>query len=194
MTDEPDGPDPPDPPGSGPPERLSGLPGMDLVRRALEEARGAARTQGKDVGRGRRLPPTRRVAGATSRRRWSGPGPDSRDPQRLGNVTRDVAKKQGWSSRVAEGTVVGQWPSVVGHHIADHATPTALRDGVLSVSAESTAWATQLRIIQAQVLAKIAAAVGDGVVTTLKITGPVAPSWRKGPLHIAGRGPRDTYG
>jgi predicted nucleic acid-binding Zn ribbon protein len=72
--------------------------------------------------------------------------------------------------------------------------PTALRDGVLSVSAESTAWATQLRIIQAQVLAKIAAAVGDGVVTTLKITGPVAPSWRKGPLHIAGRGPRDTYG
>jgi predicted nucleic acid-binding Zn ribbon protein len=83
---------------------------------------------------------------------------------------------------------------VVGEHIAEHATPTALRDGVLSVSAESTAWATQLRIIQAQVLAKIAAAVGDGVVNTLKITGPVAPSWRKGPLHIAGRGPRDTYG
>jgi predicted nucleic acid-binding Zn ribbon protein len=179
---------------SGPPERLSGLPGMDLVRRALEEARGAARTQGKDVGRGRRLPPTRRVAGGASRRRWSGPGPDSRDPQPLGNVARDVAKKQGWSSRVAEGTVVGQWPSVVGRHIADHATPTALRDGVLSVSAESTAWATQLRIIQAQVLAKIAAAVGDGVVTTLKITGPAAPSWRKGALHIAGRGPRDTYG
>jgi predicted nucleic acid-binding Zn ribbon protein len=178
----------------GPPEGLSGLPGMDLVRRALEEARGAARTQGKDVGRGRRLPPTRRVAGAASRRRWSGPVPDGRDPQPLGSVARDVAKKRGWSSRVAEGTVLGQWPAVVGQHIADHATPTALRDGVLSVSAESTAWATQLRIIQAQVLAKIAAAVGDGVVTALKITGPVAPSWRKGPLHIAGRGPRDTYG
>src|ERR1700744_6811174 len=123
---------------AGPPERLSGLPGMDLVRRALEEARGVARTQGKDVGRGRRLPPPRRVAGPESRRRWSGPGPDSRDPQRLGNVARDVAKKQGWSSRVAEGTVVGQWPSVVGRHIAEHATPTALRDGGLSVSAEST--------------------------------------------------------
>ncbi len=167
---------------------------MDLVRRALEEARGAARTQGKDVGRGRRLPPARRVAGAGNRRRWSGPGPDGRDPQPLGNVARDVAKKRGWSGRVAEGAVFGQWPTVVGEHIAEHATPTALRDGVLSVSAESTAWATQLRIIQTQVLAKIAAAVGDGVVTALKITGPVAPSWRKGPLHIAGRGPRDTYG
>jgi predicted nucleic acid-binding Zn ribbon protein len=105
-----------------------------------------------------------------------------------------VSKKQGWSARVAEGAVFGQWPTVVGHHIAAHATPIALRDGVLSVSAESTAWATQLRIIQSQVLAKIAAEVGDGVVTSLKITGPVAPSWRKGSLHIAGRGPRDTYG
>ncbi len=179
---------------AAPPAHLSGLAGMDLVRRVLEEARGAARTQGKDVGRGRRLPPTRRVAGSGSRRRWSGPGPDSRDPQPLASATRDVAKKQGWSGRVAEGAVFGRWPTVVGHHIAEHATPTALREGVLTVTAESTAWATQLRIIQSQVLAKIAAEVGDGVVTSLRITGPVAPSWRKGPLHIAGRGPRDTYG
>ena len=77
---------------------------------------------------------------------------------------------------------------------AAHATPTSLNEGVLTVSAESTAWATQLRMVQAQLLAKIAAAVGDGVVTSLKIVGPVAPSWRKGRYHIAGRGPRDTYG
>jgi predicted nucleic acid-binding Zn ribbon protein len=109
-------------------------------------------------------------------------------------VARDLAKKRGWSAHVAEGTVLGQWPSVVGAQIADHATPTGLNDGVLSVAAESTAWATQLRMMQAQLLAKIAAAVGNGVVTSLRITGPAAPSWRKGPRHIAGRGPRDTYG
>ncbi len=90
--------------------------------------------------------------------------------------------------------MLGHWASVAGQQIADHATPTALREGVLSVTAESTAWATQLRMVQAQLLAKIAAAVGNGVVTSLKITGPTAPSWRKGPRHIAGRGPRDTYG
>jgi predicted nucleic acid-binding Zn ribbon protein len=109
-------------------------------------------------------------------------------------LAREVAKRRGWSTRVAEGTVLGHWPSVVGHQIADHATPTALKEGVLSVTAESTAWATQLRMVQAQLLAKIAAAVGNGVVTSLRITGPAAPSWRKGPRHIAGRGPRDTYG
>ncbi|TAM62963.1 DUF721 family protein [Mycobacterium sp.] len=180
----------PRPDSSGPSSELTGI---DLVRRTLEEARAAARAQGKDAGRGRAVPPaSRRVAGR--RRSWSGPGPDVRDPQPLGRLARDLAKKRGWSAQVAEGTVLGNWTSVVGHQIADHAAPTALNDGVLSVAAESTAWATQLRMIQAQLLAKIAAAVGNGVVTSLKITGPTAPSWRKGPRHIAGRGPRDTYG
>lgn len=175
-----------------PPEHLAHLTGMDLVRRTLEEARGAARRQGKDIGRGRE-PRPRRVAGR-SRRRWSGPGPDSRDPQPLGSAAREVARTRGWSGRVAQGAVFGRWPAVVGEQIAAHARPTTLHEGVLTISAESTAWATQLRMVQAQLLAKIAAAVGDGVVTSLKIVGPVAPSWRKGPYHIAGRGPRDTYG
>lgn len=169
------------------------LRGIDLVKRTLEEARAAARARGMDAGRGRAVPvASRRVAG--QRRSWSGPGPDVRDPQPLGRVARDLAKKRGWSAQVAEGMVFGQWASVVGQQIADHAIPTALNNGVLSVTAESTAWATQLRIIQSQLLARIAGAVGNGVVTSLKITGPVTPSWRKGPRHIAGRGPRDTYG
>lgn len=178
-----------------PPEHLKDVRGMDLVRRALEEARAAARGQGKDVGRGRRSPKTPRAATPRgNRRRWSGPGPDSRDPQPLGRLSQELAKTQGWSGRVAEGTVFAEWESVVGEQIAEHAAPTSLRDGVLHIAAESTAWATQLRMVQSQLLAKIAAAVGDGVVSTLKITGPTAPSWRKGPLHVRGRGPRDTYG
>lgn len=177
-----------------PPEHLAGLAGMDLVRRALEEARAAARGQGKHIGQGRRSPSPRRSSQPNSRRRWSGPGPDGRDPQPLGGAARDLASTRGWSPKVAEGTVFAEWRKVVGEQIAEHAQPTALRDGVLSVSAESTAWATQLRMVQTQVLAKIAEAVGDGVVTALRITGPSAPSWRKGPRHIPGRGPRDTYG
>lgn len=183
----------PDPPVA-PPAHLAGLKGMDLVRRTLAEAREAARNQGKDVGQGRSAPVRRRTPAGGGRRSWSGPGPDRRDPQTLGAATRDLAQSRGWSAQVAEGTVLGRWRSVVGEDIASHATPTRLADGVLSVSAESTAWATQLRLVQAQLLAKIAAAVGDGVVKTLKITGPTAPSWRKGPLHVSGRGPRDTYG
>lgn len=188
MTDSTDDAEP-----SGPPEALAHLKGMDLVRRTLEEARGAARSQGKDVGRGR-TSSTKGVPARGTRRRWSGPGPDSRDPQTLGALTSELAKSRGWSPRVAEGSVFGQWATVVGDQIAEHANPAVLRDGVLTVEAESTAWATQLRLVQAQLLAKIAAAVGDGVVTSLKIIGPAAPTWRKGKFNVPGRGPRDTYG
>ena len=120
----------------GRPAHLAGLAGMDLVRRTLEEARGAARSQGKDVGRGRSSPAALAVAG-TSRRRWSGPGPDSRDPQSLGSATSDLARSRGWSGRVAEGSVFGRWPAVVGEQIAAHAdadgTERRCADGVRRV-------------------------------------------------------------
>lgn len=178
----------PDDTGTPEPE----LRGIDLARRALEEARAAAKANGKAVGRGRSSPRAR--ARGAGRRGWSGAGPDARDPQPFGQVAAAVARGRGWSPRVSEGTVLGRWPQVVGSDIADHAEPVSLTDGVLSVSAESTAWATQLRMMQSQILAKIAAAVGNGVVTSLRITGPTAPSWRKGDRHVKGRGPRDTYG
>ena len=82
------------------------------------------------------------------------------------------------------------WDTIVGPDIAAHAQPTLLRDKVLHVQAESTAWATQLRYIQSQVLAKIAAGVGHRVVTSLRITGPKAPSWKKGPRSVPAAAPR----
>ncbi|WP_327142959.1 DUF721 family protein [Nocardia sp. NBC_01327] len=173
----------------------SELRGVDLARRALEEARAAARAAGKSVGQGRASPRTGGVRALRGRRRgWSGSGPDERDPQLLGALTGKLAKGRGWSGKVAEGMVFGQWAKVVGEDIASHAQPVSLENNVLSIQAESTAWATQLRMFQSQILAKIAAAVGHGIVTQLRINGPTAPSWRKGERHVKGRGPRDTYG
>ncbi|MDG3009833.1 DUF721 family protein [Rhodococcus sp. D2-41] len=193
TADEPPAPGDPTTPDSQPEPELRGI---DLARRALEEARAAAKAKGKSVGQGRSSPQRSTAPRLTARRRtrWSGSGPDERDPQALGALTSSVAQRRGWAPKVSAGVVLGRWPHVVGEDIASHAEPTALRDGVLHVSAKSTAWATQLRMMQAQILAKIARAVGDGVVTSLRITGPTAPSWHKGERHIKGRGPRDTYG
>ena len=171
------------------------LRGVDLARRALEEARAAARASGKAVGQGRASPRKGGVRALRRRRSgWSGAGPDDRDPQPLSALAGSLAKSRGGGGKVGGGTVFGRWSAVVGEDIASHADPVSLTDGVLSIQAESTAWATQLRMLQAQLLAKINAAVGQGVVTSLKISGPAAPSWRKGERHIKGRGPRDTYG
>ncbi|NLU84477.1 DUF721 family protein [Rhodococcus sp. HNM0569] len=168
--------------------------GVDIARRALEEARAAAKAKGQAVGQGRRSGGVRALRRGRRRSGWSGPGPDDRDPQTLGALAGALAKSRGWAPRVNEGAVFGRWEQVVGAEIASHAQPTSLNDGVLAVSAESTAWATQLRMMQSQILAQIAASVGDGVVKQLRISGPTAPSWRKGQLHVRGRGPRDTYG
>lgn len=181
-----------DPTGTpGTPDELGGY---ERARRALEEARAAARAAGKSVGHGRASPVRRPASGNKKRRRWSGAGPDSRDPQPLGRLAGGVARERGWQAKIGEGTLFGMWDQIVGADIATHAQPISLRDKVLHVQAESTAWATQLRYVQAQIIAKIAAALGDGMVTSLRITGPKGPSWRKGERHVRGRGPRDTYG
>ncbi|HEV7647640.1 MAG TPA: DciA family protein [Actinophytocola sp.] len=128
------------------------------------------------------------------RRRWSGPTADDRDPQPLGRLASRLAADRGWTGRLTTGQLFGRWGAIVGEEVAEHAQPVSLKDGELTIQAGSTAWATQLRLLQRQLLAKIAVGVGDGVVKRLKVHGPSKPSWRYGPRHVRGRGPRDTYG
>jgi predicted nucleic acid-binding Zn ribbon protein len=170
---------------------VTGLSGADLARAALDAAKQAARTRG-------RMPAKRRtgVTRTTGRRRsgWSGARPDDRDPQPLGRLASRVVADRGWAERLSGGAVFGRWAELVGPEVAQHAAPVSLREGELTVQAVSTAWATQLRLLQRDLLARIAAGVGRGVVVRLRIHGPSAPSWRHGTRHVPGRGPRDTYG
>lgn len=167
------------------------LRGSDLARAALAAARAAS--GGPEAKKNKVV---RRGAGAVNRRRrrWSGAGADERDPQPLGRIAGRIALERGWSSRLTTGRLFDRWSQIVGEDVAEHARPVELKEGELTVQADSTAWATQLRLLQKQLLAKIAAGVGNNVVTRLKVLGPTAPSWRFGTRHVRGRGPRDTYG
>lgn len=166
--------------------------GSDIARDALRAAREASaeRATERAAQRSGRKP----VGSRGKRRRWSGPGPDDRDPQTFGRLVARVSLDRGWSPRLTDATVLGRWPHLVGPDIADHCTPISLRDGELVLQAESTAWATQLRTLQRQLLGRLAAAVGKDVVRRIRVVAPSGPSWRHGPRHVRGRGPRDTYG
>ncbi|NMO90257.1 DciA family protein [Actinomycetospora sp. TBRC 11914] len=170
--------------------------GADIARAALEAARARRAERGATTpGTARRGVRRGSSDGVRRRRRsWSGAGADDRDPQTLGRLASRLSTQRGWAPRLANGSVFGRWAELVGPEVAEHATPTTLRDGELTVQADSTAWATQLRLLQRQLLARIAAGLGDGVVVRMRIHGPSAPSWRRGPRHVSGRGPRDTYG
>ena len=109
-------------------------------------------------------------------------------------LVRRLVADRGWEATAASAGVLARWDAIVGADVAARCQPVSLRDGELTVAAESTAWAMQLRGLAPRLLAKIRAEVGPDVVTRLRIHGPVSPTWGTGPRRVAGRGPRDTYG
>jgi predicted nucleic acid-binding Zn ribbon protein len=170
--------------GDGTPD---GLAGPELARAVLAAAK-AKRERGRST-RSRGGDPRR-----YRKRGYSGPGPDPRDPQPFGALLGKLVRDRGWQQPAAEATVFGAWERVVGTDIAAHCRPVKLVDGELTIEAESTAWATQLRLLSGKILAKIAQEVRPSPVKRLRIHGPAAPSWRHGPLRVPGPGPGDTYG
>ncbi|MEU3707883.1 DciA family protein [Streptomyces anulatus] len=182
------------PASSGTPSGASKPPevtGVDLARVALRaakeqaRARGAAAQQKKQARRGGGL--------------RSGARSDGRDPQPLGSAINRLITERGWETPAAVGGVMGRWPQIVGDDLANHCVPLRYDDDpaarVLTVSCDSTAWATQLRLLAPQLVARLNADLGQGTVRMIKVVGPGGPERRFGPLRAPGsKGPGDTYG
>ncbi len=117
-----------------------------------------------------------------------------RDPRGVGDVLEAMASARGWESPIARAELLASWAEIVGPETAAHAAPLGIEDGVLTVQCDSTAWAQQLRLMQATVLNSIAERFPDAGVETTRFLAPNAPSWKHGPKAVPGRGPRDTYG
>lgn len=180
--------DSPGAPGATPEGAAPTTDEVPATAAALARARAAAAAKGFRPG----MRPMRR-------RRPPGVTPtaqrDRRDPTLIGDTVDRLLAERGWGTDVAAGSVIGRWNEIVGPEVAAHAQPTAFDDGVLTVRGDSTAWATQLRLMSNMLLGRIETEVGPGVVTELRIVGPSAPSWVRGSRRVSdGRGPRDTYG
>ena len=172
-----------------------GAQGADAVRAALNRARVAAAARGQRPGSpgGSAYAAARRRRSAQQAR--SGAGPDARDPQTVATSIGRLVDEQGWADPVAVGGVVGRWDVVVGADVAAHCRPLEFEDGVLTVAADSSAWATQVRLLVPALMRRLADEVGEGVVRRVVVRGPSGPSWRRGPRVAPGsQGPRDTYG
>jgi predicted nucleic acid-binding Zn ribbon protein len=117
-----------------------------------------------------------------------------RDPRGLGDVVDALAVQLGWSSALAKSDLLDGWEELAGAETARHAVPDQIVDGVLVVRCESTAWATQLRMMRSELLVRIGERFPGAEIESIRFQGPDAPSWKRGPRSIPGRGPRDTYG
>ena len=191
MTDEHPGPDDVTPDQSAPegPVAEEHRPdGLDLARAA---ARAAAATPGAAPARRRTSSSFRKRTRTTS----SGARPDDRDPQLLDQAMGRLIANHGWELDLKVQGVFGRWVELVGEEVADHCTPESFDDGRLVVRTDSTAWATQLKLLAPTVVRRLNEELGHGTVTMIEVLGPHLPSWKKGRLSSRdGRGPRDTYG
>ena len=183
MPDELDPAQPLEPPGDD--TRMA-----DAASAALARARAAARDRGLRPG----MKPRRRPRADSDQTR-SGAGRDGRDPTLLGEQLDRLLVDRGWKVDVAVGSVMGRWAEIVGPDIAAHVEPLTFTEGVLTVRADSTAWATQMKLLASSVLARVEEEIGAGAVSRLKVLGPASPSWSRGRHRSPdSRGPRDTYG
>lgn len=113
---------------------------------------------------------------------------------RIDSILSSFVKDNGWSNQTQIASVSNRWPEIVGPNIAEHTHIESFEGKKIVVRCTSTAWAKQLQLLLPRILRRISEVVGSGVVEQVVILGPVAPSWKKGPLSVRGRGPRDTYG
>ncbi len=170
----------PDVPTPEPPRHDPG--GLDLARGIADAYRDTAarRPQQKPRRPARRIEP--KPAG-------------DKDPTPLSSLVNKMIDENGWQGDLAAHRVIGDWGRIVGPEVAQHCEVGNFTDGQIDVQADSTAWATQLRMLAPRIVAKINDELGDGAVIRLNISGPQGPSWKSGRRSIRGaRGPRDTYG
>ena len=128
---------------------------------------------------------------------FSGAHPDDRDPQLLDTTISRLVAEQGWSTDVRVHGVFTRWDAIVGPEVGQHCRPESFdaENTKLVVRTDSTAWATNLKLLVPTVLKRLNEELGEGTVTIVDVLGPTAPSWKKGLRSVRdGRGPRDTYG
>lgn len=117
-----------------------------------------------------------------------------RDPHGLDEVMGALTSSMGWNSPLAQSELMNSWTELAGEDTARHSSPVGIVDGMLTVQCESTAWATQLRLMRNVILTHITQRFPDAGIEAIRFQGPDVPSWKRGPRSIPGRGPRDTYG
>ena len=171
---------------------------LRLAREALARAKADALAKGNRPAHADDQRPERTAPADPTLPRRPGRRARRDDPEPLNAAIEGLIGARGWHEAAAAGSVFGRWAQIVGPELAAHTRPDGLADGELTVTADSTAWATQVRLLAAQLVRRLNAELGDGAVQRVKVRGPASaagPARKPGAWRVrGGRGPRDTYG
>jgi predicted nucleic acid-binding Zn ribbon protein len=90
-------------------------------------------------------------------------------PRPIGASLERVGRSLGMPAADTLGAVFGRWSSLVGEQVAAHATPVRLRHGALSITVDDPVWATQIRWLEHDLVARLGEALGEGVVERIEV-------------------------
>jgi predicted nucleic acid-binding Zn ribbon protein len=116
-----------------------------------------------------------------------------RDPRTIGDLLGNTIWDRGWAPFLARESVLEKWADIVGDDVAAHTIPE-IADELITVRCDSSAWATNLRIMRHEILAGILERYPDSALEKISVVGPGVPNQIRGPRSVKWRGPRDTYG
>ncbi len=90
-------------------------------------------------------------------------------PVPLGEAIAAVGEELGFGDPRAVSRLLDAWPDMVGAAIAEHARIRSLRRGVLTIAVDAAPWATQLRYLESDLVARAGALLGVGEVREARI-------------------------
>ncbi|MEV7082402.1 DciA family protein [Streptomyces sp. NPDC093516] len=172
-----------------PSEQTSGdtpeVSGVDLARVALRQAREAAKKRGDSEARA----PRRRPQTAVRR--------DGREPSGFAAVLQGLMADRAWELPAAGGTVLDRWPDIAAaispklpRHVSAVSYNPASRQ--LDLRPDSPAYATQLRLITARIIATANHTAGTDAVRAIRVlpvgATPAPRATESAPAAAAGAG------
>ena len=129
----------------------------------------------------------------TAEPKGSLPFEKGRDPRSIGSIVSRTITERGWAPFLSRESVIDQWDDIVGSDVAAHTIPEIDEDLII-VRCNSSAWATNLRIVRHEILAELLAKFPNSGIEKISVLGPGVPNKIRGPRSVKWRGPRDTYG
>ncbi|HZP29376.1 MAG TPA: DUF721 domain-containing protein, partial [Acidimicrobiia bacterium] len=90
-------------------------------------------------------------------------------PVPVGEALAAVGEELGIGDPRAVARLERAWGDIVGAVIAEHTRIRSLRRGVLTIAVDGSPWATQLRYLESEIVARADAVVGRGEVSQVRV-------------------------
>ncbi len=87
----------------------------------------------------------------------------------LSKVLKKAIVQQGLDHGIREQQLFLRWEEIVGTAIANHSSPSRLRNGILWLQVTDAVWRQELTLMRVELVAKINSALGEEIVKDIRL-------------------------